>query len=43
MAKPTVEFPEEWQKKSILKLEGKGIHFYEIVEVSQKHMPKWRR
>jgi multimeric flavodoxin WrbA len=41
--KPTVEFPEEWQKKSILQLEGKRIHFYEIMEVTKKHMPQMEK
>jgi hypothetical protein len=31
---------KEAQKKSVLKLEGKRIHFYEIREVTQGHMPK---
>jgi multimeric flavodoxin WrbA len=38
--KITVVFPEEAQKKSVLELEGKRIHFYEIREVTQGHMPK---
>ncbi len=41
--KPTVEFPEEWQKKSVLELEGKRIHFYEIMEVFKKHMPQMEK
>lgn len=36
----TVVFPEEEQKRSVIELEGKRIHFYEIREVTQSHMPK---
>lgn len=35
-----IVFTEEEQKRSILELEGKKIHFNEIREVTQCHMPK---
>ena len=35
----TIVFPEEEQKRSILELEVKKIHFYEIREVNQNNIP----
>ena len=37
---PKVVFPEEEQKKSVLELEGKKIHFYEIMDVAKATMSK---
>ena len=38
--KASVVFPKEAQEKSVLELEGKKIHFHEIAEVTQGHMPQ---
>jgi len=38
--KITVVFPEEEQKKSRLTIEGKRIHFYEILDVAQELEPR---
>jgi multimeric flavodoxin WrbA len=38
--KVKVDFPQEEQKKSVLELEGKRIHFYEIGDVAKEHMPR---
>lgn len=36
--KPTVVFSDEWQKKSVIEIEGRRMHFYEIMELTRKHM-----